>query len=310
MKTCFLFPGQGAQYPGMGKDLWEKSSEVKEIFRVAAESTGMDVEKLLFESSEDELKQTDKTQVAMTVVSLSAAAYLKDQGIEPEGFAGFSLGEYSALTEAGVIKLKDVFPLVKARGDIMEDVSKNLNRGDGAPGMAAVIGLSFEKITEIIEQAGIDGLYIANYNSPTQIVLSGTAEGLEKGEPLCKEAGAKRYIRLKVSAPFHSPLLEPAKEEFAGVLKQVGFNDPVKPVYSNVTAGRVTSGEEARELCIKQIVSTVRWVDEEKQLLDDGYERCLEAGPGKVLTGLWKAFDSTDVGCSPAGTAELIESIG
>lgn len=310
MKTCFLFPGQGAQYPGMGKDLWEKSGEVKKIFRAAAESTGMDVEKLLFESSEDELKQTDKTQVAMTVVSLSAAAYIKDMGIEPDGFAGFSLGEYSALTEAGVINLEDVFPLVKARGEIMENVSKNLNRGDGAPGMAAVIGLSFEKITEVIEQAKLDGLYIANYNSPTQIVLSGTAEGLEKGEHLCKEAGAKRYIRLKVSAPFHSPLLEPAKEEFAGVLKQVGFNDPVKPVYSNVTAGRITGGEEARELCIRQIVSTVRWVDEEKQLLDDGYKRCLEVGPGKVLTGLWKAIDSGDVECSPAGTAELIESLG
>jgi [acyl-carrier-protein] S-malonyltransferase len=292
----------------MGKDMWESSTSVKEVFQAASDSTHMDVEKLLFESSEDELKQTDKTQIAMTVVSLSAATVLKERGIEPEGCAGFSLGEYSALVEAGVIALEDVFPLVKARGDIMEKVSRGLAAGGNPPGMAAVIGLSFEKVEELIHSENIEGLYIANYNSPSQIVLSGTGEALDQGEPLCKQAGAKRYIRLKVSAPFHSPLLQPARDEFEEVLNSYSFQEPQKHVYSNVTADRVTTGTEARKLCGEQIVSTVRWVDEEKKILEDGFERCLEVGPGKVLTGLWKAVGG-EVRCHMAGTVEQITGL-
>jgi [acyl-carrier-protein] S-malonyltransferase len=268
----------------------------------------MDIEDLLFNSSEDELKQTDKTQIAITVVNLSAAIYLEERGIHGDGFAGFSLGEYSALAKAGVISLEDVFPLVKARGDIMEKVSKALSKDGGPPGMAAVIGLSFDTVNSIIAEEGIEGLSVANYNSPNQIVLSGTSTGLDKGEPVMKKAGAKRYIRLKVSAPFHSPLLEPAKREFAEVLSQYSFHDPKDPVYSNVTAGRVSSGDEAKQLCIQQIVSTVRWVDEEEQLLRDGFERCVEAGPGKVLTGLWKSVGGS-VQCLQAGTVEQIGTI-
>lgn len=308
MKTCFLFPGQGAQYPGMGKDFWEKSTKVKNLFQAASDSVHVDIERLLFESSDDELKQTDKTQIAMTVVNLSAAVYLEEVGIRASGYAGFSLGEYSALTKAGVIAVEDVFQLVKARGASMERVSKTLGCDTGPPGMAAVIGLSFDQINDIISNEGIDGLTVANYNSPTQIVLSGTAAGLDRGESVMKKAGAKRYIRLKVSAPFHSPLLEPAKEEFSEVLSHYSFHDPVEPVYSNVTAKRITSGEEAKDLCIRQIVSTVRWVDEEKQLLDDGFERCLEVGPGKVLTGLWKSVGG-EVPCIQAGTVEQVEQM-
>jgi len=308
MKNCFLFPGQGAQYPGMGKDLWEKSEKVKEVFTCAADSTGIDVETLLFEGTEEELKSTDKTQIAITVVSLSAAAYLQERGVACAGAAGFSLGEYSALAIAGVIRMEDVFPLVKTRGEVMEKAAQKLNKGSGAPGMAAVIGLGYDKMKEIIGQTGISDLYIANYNSPVQIVLSGTAEALAQAEGPCKEAGAKRYIKLKVSAPFHSDLLKGAQSEFSEVLHSCNFSDPVLPVYSNVTGKQVQSGDDARQLCIDQICSTVRWVDEEKQLIADGFKQCLETGPGKVLTGLWK-YVGGDILCKPAGTVEQIETL-
>ncbi len=308
MKNYFLFPGQGAQYPGMGKDLWETSQKVKDVFSCAADSTDVDIENLLFESTEEDLKSTDNTQIAITVVSLSAAALLKERGYSCAGTAGFSLGEYSALTEAGVLALEDVFPLVRTRGLLMEKTAKKLDTGDGAPGMAAVIGLGYEDIRKVIQDNNIDGVSIANYNSPVQIVLSGTADGLTAAEAPCKEAGARRYIRLKVSAPFHSPLLKEAQEEFAGVLHECTFNDPKIPVYSNVTAKLVGTGDEARRNCIDQIVSTVMWVEEEKQILSDGCRGCLEVGPGSVLTGLWKAVGG-DVKCRPAGTIEAIRNL-
>jgi [acyl-carrier-protein] S-malonyltransferase len=292
----------------MGKDLWENSSKVKEIFQCAADSTGMDIEKLLFEGTEEELKSTDKTQIAITVVNLAAAALLKERGISCEGAAGFSLGEYSALAEAGVIALEDVFPLVKARGDVMEKTAKGLDIGEGAPGMAAVIGLGFDDLKKVIESNGIEGIYVANYNSPVQSVLSGTAAGLTAAEAPCKDAGAKRYIRLKVSAPFHSPLLIDAQTEFTEYINSCTFADPRIPVYSNVTAETVSSGEEAKQRCIEQIVSTVLWVDEEKQLLADGYNRYFEVGPGQVLTGLWKSVGG-DMACRPVGTFEQIETV-
>lgn len=306
MKTCFLFPGQGAQYPGMGKDLYEASQKVKNLFELASDRTGIDVKKLLFEGTEEELKSTDKTQIAVTLINLSVAAVLEERGISSDGCAGFSLGEYSALTEAGVIAEEDVFPIVKVRGKIMEKVAKSLDTGSGAPGMAAVIGLDLGQVEDAVTQAGIKDLYPANYNSPNQIVLSGTNDALNKGEEVIKNAGAKRYIRLKVSAPFHSPLMEKAKTELAGVLADYDFKDPVKSVYSNVTAEQIVSGTSARQLCVEQVIEMVRWVDEEKALLAEGYDRCVETGPGKVLTGLWKSVGG-DIPCSPAGQTAQIE---
>jgi len=308
VKTCFLFPGQGAQYPGMAQDLWEASPGVKELFECASDTTGIDVKKLLFEGTEEELKATENTQIAITLASLSANTVLKEYEIESKGVAGFSLGEYSALTEAGVIRLEEVFPIVKARGDAMERASRRLQSRTGEPGMAAVIGLSYDKIVEIVKNASRGDVFIANYNSPTQIVLSGTAEGLNLAEQLCKDAGARRVVKLKVSAPFHSPLLEEARKEFEEVLEVYNFRDPLKSVYSNVTADLIHSGKEAKELCIKQIVSTVRWVDEEEKLIEHGYKMCLEVGPGSVLTGLWKAVGG-DIKCYPAGKLEEIRML-
>ena len=172
--------------------------------------------------------------------------------------------------------------------------------------MAAVIGLSFDDISALT--AGLQDVYVANYNSPTQIVVSGTQAGLNAFETACKDKGARRFIRLKVSGPFHSPLLKQAKDEFQSALESVPFSDPVIPLYSNVTGKRITAGSEAKRLCAEQIVSTVRWVDEENGILADAYERCLEAGPGSVLCGLWKAV-SRETPCLPAGSMDDIDKI-
>ncbi len=301
MKTCFLFPGQGAQYPGMAKDLWEESHKVKELFKKATQASGMDAEKLLFESSEDELKATDKTQIAITLASLCSSAFLKEKGILPLGCAGFSLGEYAALCEAGVIRLEDVFPVVKIRGALMEKAARSLDSQTGEPGMAAVLGISAEKVAATVE--GLAGLsvYLSNHNSPTQVVVSGTAAGLEKAEEALRAAGARRFVRLPVSGPFHSPLMSDARREFDEALAAFAFSDPSIPVYSNVTGKAIRAGSEAKELCGAQLVSTVRWVAVEEALFADGFDRFLEAGPGTVLTGLMRALRA-DARCEQAGT--------
>jgi [acyl-carrier-protein] S-malonyltransferase len=309
VKTCFLFPGQGAQYPGMGKDLWESSARVKDLFRVAAETTGMNVEKLLFEGTEEELKATDKTQVAVTLVNAAAAAVLEEKGLHADGFAGFSLGEYTALYQAGVLRLEDLFPIVKVRGELMEKAARALDTpGQALAGMAAVLGLGYAEAVKVLEGMHGEKIYLANYSSPQQIVLGGTGEAIQKAQEAFKAAGARRYVILKVSAPFHTPLLEEARAALEQVLAGYRFADPGKPVYSNVTGRRVASGEEARRLCIQQAVTTVRWVDEETSLLADGFERCLEVGPGTVLAGLWKAF-SGEIPCLAAGKLEEINKL-
>ncbi len=308
MKTCYLFPGQGAQYPGMGKDFFDASEEVRKLFSTASDITSMDLGKLLFEGTEEELKATDKTQVAITLVNCATSVYLKERGISADGAAGFSLGEYAALWEAGVLSLEDLFAIVKVRGELMEKASRNLDSPQGSPGMAAVIGLGYEDVMKVLEELKDDQVTLANYNSPIQMVLSGTAAGLEKGEKLFDDAGAMKYIRLKVSGPFHSPLLKEARDGLQEELSERTFNDPKKPVYANVTGKKVESGEEAKKLCVEQVVSTVRWVDEEQTILDAGYERILETGPGKVLTGLWKSF-YRQMKAQPVGTVEAVEKL-
>jgi [acyl-carrier-protein] S-malonyltransferase len=306
MKTAFVFPGQGAQYPGMGKDLWETSSAVKRIFELASETTGINLTKLIFEGTEDELKATDKQQVAITVVNLSAAAVLKEHGVRPDVVAGFSLGEFAALHEAGVVSLKDAVRIVRARGEIFERVSRSLDSPTGSPGMAAVVGLDFDKLSAALK--GIEGVYAANHNSPTQIAISGTAKGLDAAEAALKAAGARRIIRLKVSGPFHSPLLDEARNAFGAFLETIEFSEPKVPIYQNVTGKRTGSAVEAKKLSVEQVVSTVRWVDLERNLLADGVERFIEVGPGAVLAGFLKAV-CEDKPCLAAGKIEQINQI-
>ncbi len=305
MRTCFLFPGQGAQYPGMAKDLWETSPIVRELFRAASDCAGMDMKKLLFEASAEELQVTDKTQVAITLADLAASASLREKGIAMDGCAGFSLGEYAALCEAGVIRLEDLFPIVKVRGSLMEQAARSLDSGAGSPGMAAVLGIPAEKVMTIVGPLAVADVYAANFNSPSQVVVSGTAAGLAKAEDALKAAGAKRFHRLKVSGPFHCPLMGGARKAFDDALSGYTFSDPRVPVYSNVTGRPIRAGAEAKRLCGEQVVTPVRWVAVEESLLEDGFDRFLEAGPGTVLTGLMRAV-RPEASCAPAGKAEQI----
>ena len=305
MKTCFLFPGQGAQYPGMGKDLFAASATVRELFGQASDATGLDLEALLFRGSAEDLQATNRTQIAVTLVNLAVARALAERGVEAHGYAGFSVGEYAALAAAGVIADGDLFRIVQARGEAMEAASRGADTAGGPAGMAAVIGLPPERVTAAL--ASVDGAWAANFSSPAQVVLAGTAEGLAAAEQACTAAGARRFVALKVSGPFHSPLIESARVRFAEVVAGFTFHDPAQPVYANVTGARIASGAEAKRLCVEQIVSSVQWVTEIHNLVEDGFERFLETGPGKVLTGLMRGFD-TGVKCTPVGTMEQVEA--
>ncbi|MDR2053450.1 MAG: ACP S-malonyltransferase [Treponema sp.] len=323
-KTVFLFPGQGAQYRGMGLDLLEKGGPiVRELFALASEVMGRDMAALLAGADDASLTRSDISQPAITLVNLAAAAFLGGRGIRPCACAGFSLGEYAALVTAGIVTAEDCFRLVKLRGQAMQAASGRIareaaaagggaaNDADNAPGMAAVIGLPPERVEELIagwKEAGLDGLYGANFNSPKQVVVSGTAAALAEARIRFTEAGAKRVLRLQVAGPFHSPLIAGAAEAFAPVLEKTAFRDPAILCFSNVTGKRVNTGKEARELALKQIVCPVRWTEEEAAVAAEGAGAALETGPGRVLQGLWRDSGSA-VPCYPAGTAEDIEAL-
>ena len=313
MSYSFLYPGQGAQYPGMGRDLFDHSQAVRDLFGEAERHAEFDVRQVLFDGDENQLKQTNITQLAITLANLAASRVLAERGISADRYAGFSLGEYAALVDAGVLDVADVFPVVTTRGRVMEETSRTLDSEAGQAGMAAVLGLDFDVVKDTITARGLENIYPAIYNSPVQTVISGTAEALAAAEPVFKEAGAKRFIRLKVSGPFHCPLMQEARERFSQFLAGVTFSDPSKPVYSNVTGRPIRSGEEARRLCLDQLVSTVMWTREEEQMVADGSPGFLEVGPGTVLGGLWKAFTKahaeTAPACRPAGTLEAITAL-
>jgi [acyl-carrier-protein] S-malonyltransferase len=309
MKTCFLFPGQGAQFPGMSKDLYEHSAAVRELFQTANDVCGIDVKHLMFEADEAHLNRTDLTQIAMAVADTAAAIVCHESDIDPDGVAGFSLGEYPALHAAGVLDTADYLRLVKRRGELMEKHSRGSDDATGAAGLIAVLGLGREAAQPVLDEIPASGAFLANHSSPAQLVVAGTGAGLARAEEAFSNAGARRVIRLKVSGPFHSHLLEDARMEFEAELSGVTFHDPRLPVYANVTGRRITSGAEAQTLCAQQIVSTVEWVAEEETILADGYERMLETGPGTVLSGLWKSFNRGEPACTPAGTVEAIQAL-
>ncbi|MHB9153862.1 MAG: ACP S-malonyltransferase [Spirochaetales bacterium] len=304
MKTCFLFPGQGAQYPGMAKDFFETSKAVRQLFELASEASTIDMKKLLFDSDEETLKQTQNTQIALALAESAAALSAREHGIVPSGFAGFSVGEWPALAEAGILSSFDMFRLVSERGRLMDEAGRN----SGGSTMSAVLFLSSDKVEQAIAEAGLKNVWVANYNSPVQCVISGTEIDVAAAEEKLKAAGAKRVVRLKVSGAFHSPIMNSAKEAFAALLGDIAFNDPKTAVYSNVTGARILSGRQARELASAQIISPVKWVAEEGAISADGFDRCVETGPGSVLSGLWKASGST-IPCFAGGTLDSIASI-
>jgi [acyl-carrier-protein] S-malonyltransferase len=304
MKTCFLFPGQGAQYPGMAKDFYETSTAVRELFALASSASGINLKKLLFEGSEDELKQTRNTQVAVALAGSAAATCAREHGVHPEACAGFSVGEWPALAEAGIVSHEDMFRLVALRGRFMDEAGKL----SGGSTMSAVINLAPEAIEAAIAKAGLKKVWVANYNSPTQSVISGAEADVAAAEEAVKAAGAKRAIRLKVSGAFHSPIMESAAERFAEAVAGVAFAEPKLAIFSNVTGKRIGSGAEAKELAVRQIVSPVRWIDEEAAILAEKPVFCVETGPGSVLTGLWKAVGGA-VPCYPFGTLDQVATL-
>lgn len=302
-KTAFLFSGQGAQFPGMGKDLWDKYDCVKELFVMASDLSRKDMKALLFEGSAEDLKSTENTQLAVTLVNLSVLRALNEEGQSSSCSAGFSLGEFSAMADAGILTEKDVFSLVSRRGEIMASTGAKVIAEFGDVGMAAVMGLDFDSVQTVLAESGTEHVYAANNNSPVQVVISGTSSSIASVQDALKEAGARRVIPLKVSGPFHTPLLDSGKDELAGFLSGLEFADPVKDFYSNVTGTLVSTGSEARELSIRQMVSPVQWLVIEKNIGTSGIMRIAEAGPGSVLTGLWKK-SGMDQGAFPCGTLE------
>jgi len=304
MKSCILFPGQGAQGIGMGKDFHETSTRVREMFQEASDASKIDLKALIFEGTEEELKQTRNTQVALALVDCAASTCLHEHGIVPQGAAGFSLGEWPALVEAGVLSFGRMIRLVAERGRLMDESGKR----SGGSTMAAVLGLEPAAIEAAFKGAGIDDVWVANYNSAAQSVVSGTEAGMNKAEEALKAAGAKRVIRLKVSGAFHSPIMRYAYDGFREFLADETFSDPKLDFFSNVTGGKVTAGAELKKLAADQIISPVRWMEEEAAILAAGFRQCLEAGPGTVLAGLWKSA-SAEVPCKPCSTVDQVAAI-
>lgn len=315
-KYAFLFPGQGAQAPGMLKDVAESSKGAEKVIEDVSAITGMDIKKLLWDTDAVTLSRSDNSQMAITTASLAIMAALKEKGIEASAAMGFSLGEFPALYAAGVLSFEDVIKVVKERGRIMQAVCEEIalaNEGH-APGMSAIIGLPPEKVKEIA--SSIKDAYAANMNSVKQTVISGTFDALTEAEKKASEAGARRAIRLKVAGPFHSPLMEKAAVEFEKVLENVTFNDPKITLLSNVTGKKVEKGEEAKKSAVLHLTHPVLWTDEEAVLSSiissdpEGSWSLLEAGPGKVLSGLWGQTELGEkLACLPVNTAEGIAAL-
>jgi [acyl-carrier-protein] S-malonyltransferase len=285
-KIAFLFPGQGSQTVGMGRELSERFPIAKSTFAEADEALGFSLSKLCFEGPEEDLRLTENTQPAIMTVSVAAWRVLAEQGITPALAAGHSLGEWSAHVAAGTLSFADAVRAVKARGRAMQQA---VPAGQGA--MAAVLMLDPAQVAEACaDSAAETGQVVAaaNLNSPGQTVISGAIGAVEKAAALCKSKGARRTVMLPVSAPFHCALMQPAQEEVARVLDGVPLAAPQVPVAANVTGKLVTTAAEAKDALIRQVTGAVRWVDCVQALVAAGANTFIEVGPGKVLTGLMK----------------------
>lgn len=282
-KTAFIFPGQGAQYVGMGKEFYEQIPACKEVYELAAEATGLDVAALCFEEN-DKINITEYTQICMLATEAAILKALQEKGYTPDVTAGLSLGEYGALIAAGVLKPEDAFKVVRKRGIYMQEAVPT----GGA--MAAVLGLD----AAAIEQACADTegiVSIANYNCPGQIVITGEEQAVQAAGEACKAAGAKRVVPLNVSGPFHSAMLTDAGKKLGAELEQVEIQNFTIPYLANVTADYVTNKEDVKPLLEQQVSASVRWQQTVERMIADGVEEFVEIGPGKTLTGFMKKIN-------------------
>lgn len=279
MKNAFVFPGQGAQFSGMGKDLYKNSVEARDMFEKANEVLGFRITDIMFGGSAEELKQTNVTQPAVFLHSVILASTL---GIQPDAVAGHSLGEFSALVAAGVLSFEDGLRLVAKRATAMQKAC------EAHPGtMAAILALPDQIIEQICDS--IEGVVVAaNYNCPGQLVISGATEAVNEACAKLKEAGARRALVLPVGGAFHSPLMEPARQELEAAIAEATFNAPVCPVYQNVDAKPYTDPEQIKQNLIAQLTSPVRWTQIVLNMIEDGFTDFTELGPGNVLQGLIK----------------------